>query len=182
MQLRGRRLKFTAVAALVVLSLTGFSSGRGHGGSGDGGGGGGGGCSSSSQDHGSSSSTSGGGTYHDDDDYDDYDDTGTSSGSSSGNTSGSTSTSVRDARVELVSCVTEADPYATVEVTNPNSTGHSFTVTVRFLDAGSEQVDVRSVDEFVAANDAATVRVPLGRPGLASQVDRCDPDLYAPAE
>jgi hypothetical protein len=181
MHLRGRGLKFTAVAALVVLSLTGFSSGRGHGSGrgGDGDGGGGGGCSSSSQDHDSSSSTTsgGGGTYRDHDD-DDHDDTGSSSGGSSG----STSASVRDARVELVSCVTEADDYATVEVTNPNSHGYYFTVTVRFLDAGSGQVDVRSVDEFVAGNDAAKVRVPVSRPGLEARIDRCAPDPYAPVE
>ncbi len=175
MQLRGRRLKFTAVAALVVLSLTGFSTGRGHGSSGSSsgdGGGGGGGCSSSSQNHDSSSSTSGGSTYRDDDN-----DTGSSSGSSSG----VTSKPLRDAKVELVTCATEDEAYATVEVTNPNSRGSDFTVTVRFLDAGSEQVDVRSKDEFVPAKGVVKVRVPLAAPGMAAQVDRCDPDLYAPA-
>ncbi|MDQ1046449.1 hypothetical protein [Streptomyces sp. V4I2] len=180
MQLRGSRLKFTAVAVLVVLSLTGFSSGRGHGSSSSGGSSSsdGGGCSSSGQDHdSSSSSTSGGGTYrdYDDDDDDDYG----SSGSSSG---GSTSTAPADAEVELVSCVTEADAYATVEVTNPNSVGHYFTVTVRFLDADSQQVDVQSVDEFVAANDKAKVQVPLDNPGLAAEVVKCDPDLFASAD
>ncbi|WP_254402840.1 hypothetical protein [Streptomyces sp. AC555_RSS877] len=176
MQLRGRRVKFAAVAALVVLSLTGFSTGRGHRSSGSSSGdGGGGGCSSSSQNHDSSSSSSGGSTYRDDDD--DYNDTGSSSGSSSGGTS----KPLRDAKVELVTCATEDEAYATVEVTNPNSRGADFTVTVRFLDAGSEQVDVRSVDEFVTAKGVVKVRVPLAAPGMAAQVDRCDPDLYAPA-
>ncbi|KOU77645.1 hypothetical protein ADK57_01960 [Streptomyces sp. MMG1533] len=176
MHLRGRRLKFTAVAVLVVLSLTGFSSGRhGHGRKSDGGSGGG--CSSSSQNHDSSSSTSGGSRYRDYDDDDDYGDTGSSSGSSSA----STSTPLKDARVKLVSCATEDNAYATVKVSNPNSQGAYFTVTVRFVDAGSEQLDAQSVDEFVAANDAATVQVPLENPGLAAQVDHCDPDLYAPA-
>ncbi|MFD3616772.1 hypothetical protein ACFWWT_16335 [Streptomyces sp. NPDC058676] len=177
MHRRGRRLKFTAVAVLVVLSLTGFSSGRGHGSSGSSSGGDGGGCSSSSQNHDSSSSTSGGSTYRDHDDDDDYNDTGSSSGSSST----STSKPLSDARVKLVSCATEDEAYVTVEVSNPNSRAAYFTVTVRFLDAGSEQVDVRSVDEYVAANDEVKVRVPLSSPGLAAQVDRCDPDPYAPA-
>ncbi|MET7287890.1 hypothetical protein [Streptomyces sp. NPDC005573] len=60
MNLRGRRLRFTAVLAVVVLALTGFSR---HGHSRHGGGSGGG-CSSSHQDHdgsSSSGSTSGGG-------------------------------------------------------------------------------------------------------------------------
>jgi hypothetical protein len=173
MDLRGRRLKFTAVTALVVLALTGFSTGRGHGSSSGGSdGGSGGGCSSSSQDHDSSSSTSGGGTHrdYDDDDDDDY-----------GSSSGSASTVPEDAQVKLVSCATEAEAYATVAVTNPNSAGHYFTVTVRFLDADSQQVDLRTVDEFVAANETTEVQVPLDHPGLAAEVDHCDPELYAPA-
>ncbi|KUO14848.1 hypothetical protein [Streptomyces dysideae] len=173
MDLRGRRLKFTVVTALVVLALTGFSTGRGHGSSSSSGGSGsdgGGGCSSSSRDHDSSSSTSGGGTHrdYDDDDDDDY-----------GSSSGSASTAVKDAQVKLVSCVTEAEAYATVAVTNPNSAGRTFTVTVRFLDADSNQVDLRTVDEFVAANETTEVQVPLDHPGLAAEVDHCDPELYA---
>ncbi|MET7846750.1 hypothetical protein ABZT48_00595 [Streptomyces avermitilis] len=103
MYTRGRTLKFAAVLAIVVLALTGFSRGRGHGGSHSGGGGG---CSSSSQNHdSSSSSTSGGGSYSSgsttsgsgsddsyDDSYDDSDDDsyGSSSSSSGGSSGGST--------------------------------------------------------------------------------------------
>ncbi|WP_037669909.1 hypothetical protein [Streptomyces griseus] len=179
MHSRGRSIRLTAVAALVVLSLTGFSTSRGHGHGSSHGSGGGGGCSSSSQDHDSSSSSGGGSSgsrYHDYDDDDDYD-TGSSGGSS-----GTTSSAARDATVELVSCVTEADAYATVEVTNPNSTGYFFTITVKFLDAKSDQVDLRTVDEFVAANDTAKVQVPLANPGLAAKVDRCAPEPSAPAD
>ncbi|MGW7609749.1 hypothetical protein ACWGKW_21225 [Streptomyces sp. NPDC054766] len=65
MYTRGRRLRFTVVSVMVVLALTGFSSGRGHRSrSHDSGGGGG--CSSSRQDHDSSSSSTtsgGGGSY-----------------------------------------------------------------------------------------------------------------------
>ncbi|AJE84704.1 hypothetical protein SLNWT_4328 [Streptomyces albus] len=60
------QLRLTAVLAVVVLSLTGFSARGGHGGHG-GHGSGGGGCSSSHQNHG------GGSSYRDhDDDDDDY--------------------------------------------------------------------------------------------------------------
>ena len=78
---RGKTLKLTAVSTLVVLALTGFSTGRGHGGgSGSHDGGGGGGCSSSSQNHDSSS----GGSHRDHYDDDDYDDDDYGSGSSGG--------------------------------------------------------------------------------------------------
>ena len=159
-----------AVLVLVVLALTGFSTGSHHGisksrggksrsGSHDGDSGGGG-CSSSSQDH---------------------DDTDDDSGSgSSGNTS-ATAQAAQVAQVELVSCVTKTEPYATVQVTNPNSTGDYFTVTVTFLDADSGQVDLRTVDEFVAANDTTRVQVDLSDPGLAAKVDHCVPDPHAPA-
>ncbi|MFD9430413.1 hypothetical protein [Streptomyces sp. NPDC060002] len=182
MDRRGRKLKFTTVAVLVVLALTGFSTSKGHGRSSHSGGGGGG-CSSSSQNHDSSSSTSGstssgssGSTYHDYDDDDDYtDDTYGDGGSSS------TSTAQRDATVELVDCATPSEAYATVEVTNPNATGGYFTVTVDFLDAGSRRVEQRTTDEYVAANDTATVQVDLSAPGIAAKVDHCEPEQYAPA-
>ncbi|MFI6936644.1 hypothetical protein [Streptomyces sp. NPDC050287] len=93
-----RTLKFTAVLAMVVLALTGFSTGRhGHRGGSGSSSGGSGGCSSSSQDHdgssssnsSSSSSTSGGGSYGSGSDDDSYGgSTDDSYGSSSG-TSGS---------------------------------------------------------------------------------------------
>ncbi|MFD7437644.1 hypothetical protein [Streptomyces sp. NPDC059861] len=191
MDLRGRKLKLTAVAALVVLTLTGFSTGRHSGGTGSGGGGGGG-CSSSGQDHDSSSSTSGGGTWsgsgHDDDDhdydgssgsggYDDsYDDTGTGSGSDDGSGSGET---LRDATAELVGCATEQDSYATVAVTNPNDRGAYFTVTVDFLDAASHRVEQGTWDEFVGANETVDVRVNLSSPGVAAKVDHCEAEPHA---
>ncbi|MDR6974753.1 hypothetical protein J2X68_001431 [Streptomyces sp. 3330] len=176
MDRRGRKLRFAAVAVCVVLALTGFSTSKGHGRSH---GGGGGGCSSSDQNHDSSSSTSGatssgssGSTYYDDDDTDDtYGDGGSSS----------TSTAQQDATVELVDCATPSEAYATVEVTNPNAAGGYFTVTVDFLDAGSRRVELRSAEEYVAANDTATVQVDLSAPGVAAEVDHCDPEPYAPA-
>lgn len=164
MDLRGRKLKFTAVTALVVLALTGFSSGRGHGGSGDGDSGGG--CSSSSQNHDSS-------TSRDDDDYD-YDGSGSDGSGSDG--SGSADV-VQDAAVELVSCATEANPYAVVEVTNPNTAGDEVTVVVHFLDAKSSVVDMQTVDEIVPANETVEVKVDLTDAAVAAQVDQCEAEL-----
>ncbi|MGW0943951.1 hypothetical protein ACWD4O_15560 [Streptomyces sp. NPDC002623] len=173
MDRRGQKLKFTAVAAGVVLALTGFSTGRGHGSSSHSGGGGG--CSSSSQNHDSSSSSSsgGGGTYRD---YDDDDDTNGGSGGSS-----NASTTLQDATVQLVDCATPTTPYATVEVTNPNSTGGYFTVTVDFLDADAHRVEQGTTDEYVAANGTETVQVDLSSPGVATEVDHCEPETSAPA-
>ena len=83
--------------ATVVLALTGFSSGHKSGGrhkSSHSDSDGGGGCSSSSQDH------------------DSYTPRTTSTRRAS---------TLQDGTAVLVSCATKTAPYATVEVTNPNS-------------------------------------------------------------
>ncbi|WP_460066801.1 hypothetical protein [Streptomyces sp. YKOK-I1] len=167
MNTRGHgKLRFAAVSALVVLALTGFSTGSHHGigkssgkhrsGSSDSdSSGGGGGCSSSSQDHDGSSS----------------------GGSSSG---GSSSTTGQDAVVDLLICATESDPYATVRLTNPNSTGDHFTVTVRFFDADSQELEERTADAYVAGDDTTTVQVAMSSASVAAKVDHCEPEAYAP--
>ncbi|MFE6333620.1 hypothetical protein ACFVOK_10425 [Streptomyces sp. NPDC057798] len=158
MDLRGRKLKFAAVTTMVVLALSGFSSGRGTGGSG-GDGDSGGGCSSSGQDHDSSSSRQ-------DDDYD---------GSGSGGSGAGEA--VQDSTVELVSCATEADPYAVVEVSNPNGVSDRVTVVVHFLDDRSAVVDLRTVEEVVPANGTVSVQVDLPDAAVAARVDHCEADL-----
>lgn len=182
---------------LVVLALTGFSSGRGRGGShGHSGGGGGGGCSSSGQDHDSSrSSTSSGGSYgsggstsssggsygSDDDDH-------ASSGSSytrrpnHGSTPTSSSGSgraLKDGTAKLVSCATPAAPYATVEVRNPNGRKARFSVSVTFEDVQGITVVDRYGDVTVPANGTATVEVRVGGSGLVDSVDHCEVDRRA---
>ncbi|GGM02677.1 hypothetical protein GCM10010129_52550 [Streptomyces fumigatiscleroticus] len=178
MRSRGHVLRLTAVSTLVVLALTGFSTGRhGHGG------GGGGGCSSSSQDHDTSSTsggTSGSGSYGKDydDDYDDYDDD--SYGSTGG--SGSGTPALQDATAELVSCATAQQPYATVEVTNPNDVDGVFTVTVTFEDARGDEIVSRQEEADVPADDTATVRVQVGGTDeRAATVAHCDLDPTAEA-
>ncbi|MEU4487545.1 hypothetical protein AB0H94_22120 [Streptomyces purpurascens] len=195
MQIRGRRLKFTAVLVLVVLALTGFSTGRGRGGShGHGGGSGGGGCSSSSQDHDSSRSSTSGGGYGGGS-YDSDDDSYGSSGSGGGSSYtrrpnyGSTPTSsagsgsrkaLRDGTAKLVSCATPARPYATVEVSNPNGREADFSVSVTFEDAQGVTVIDRYGDVTVPANGKATVDVQVGGgTGLVDSVDHCEVDRQA---
>jgi hypothetical protein len=198
MQSRGRALRFTAVSTLVVLTLTGFSTGRhGHH---SGGGGGGGGCSSSHQDHDTSSSTSGGGISKDDDNdgyggsgsyrdsydgnsyaasYDDsYDD-----GSGGDTGYDSTEPAQQDATAELVSCATERRPYATVDVTNPNDGDGRFVVTITFQDAGGDAIVSRSERVDVSAHETVRTRVDLGsQKGRAGTVAHCNLDPAAPAD
>lgn len=196
MQSRGRILRFTAVSTLVVLSLTGFTSGRGHGhGSHHSGSGGGGGCSSSSQDHDdTSSSTSGGGAYKDDGDYgssgggsgsyrdsDPYDDDSDDDYGSGGSTS-TTAPALDDATVKLLSCATPKKPYATVEVTNPNADEGTFAVTISFRDSRNAEVISRVEEVDVPANGKETAQVDVGYDDArAARVDHCDLEAAAPA-
>ncbi|MFF4564059.1 hypothetical protein [Streptomyces sp. NPDC001435] len=196
MRSRGRTLRFTAVSALVVLALTGFTSGRGHGhGHGYHHSGSGGGCSSSSQDHDdTSSSTSGGGTYKDDDDYgssgggsyrdsDPYDDNDNSDDDyGSGSGTSTTAPSLDDATAKLLSCATPKKPYATVEVTNPNADEGTFAVTITFRDARDAEIISRVEEVDVPANDKATAQVDIrGYDDRAARVDHCDLEAAAPA-
>ncbi|MER7869305.1 hypothetical protein ABTZ90_19980 [Streptomyces cellulosae] len=174
---RGKTLKLTAVSALVVLTLTGFSTGRGHGGSsghhdGDSGGG----CSSSSQNHDSSS----GGSHrdYDDDDYDDYDDDYGSSGGPGGS---ETSMSPEAATVTLVECASEQTPYATVEVTNDDTVDGTFSVTVVFKDAAGEELTRGTEEVLVPAGETTTAEVPVDDETSLPQIDECELDSYAPA-
>ncbi|WP_327691233.1 hypothetical protein OG870_20380 [Streptomyces sp. NBC_00461] len=183
MHLRGRGLKYTAVLAFVVLSLTGFT-GRSHGHHGIGKShgignshGGGGGCSSSAQDHDSSSSSSH--RYYDDDD--DYSSSGSSGSSGGSGGTSSTTASLQDATVKLVRCASATAPYATVEVTNPNAVAATFSVSVTFKDKRDEYLVTGFADVEVPANDTATAKVQVGSASLVASVDHCDVDESARA-
>ncbi|XUL90209.1 hypothetical protein ACQ86D_29235 [Streptomyces galilaeus] len=162
MQTRGRRLRFTAVLALTVLTLTGFSTGRHHSSSRHGSGSSsGGGCSSSSQDHDTSTNR-----------RPNYRSTPGSTASS-----GSGTTSPQDGTAKLVSCATAKKRYATVEVTNPNSSKAGFSVHVTFLDAQDNEVDYNLAGVQVPAKGRATVRVPVR--ATSTPVDHCEVDPEA---
>ncbi|MBJ6633066.1 hypothetical protein [Streptomyces sp. I5] len=160
---RGKTLRLAAVSTLVVLALTGFSTGRGHGGSsGDGGGGG---CSSSSQNHDSSS----GGSHRDYDD-DDYG----SSGGSGGSGGSEASISPDAATVTLVDCASEETPYATVEVTNTDTVDGTFSVTVVFRDAAGEELDSGTEEVSVPAGGTTPVRIPVNDAESVPLIEECD--------
>ncbi|MFI5663434.1 hypothetical protein [Streptomyces sp. NPDC051684] len=157
------------MATLVVVALTGFTTGRSHGHSKSRGGSGGG-CSSSSQKHDSSSSgysgSGSGYTRH------------TRHGSTSNSTS--SASTLRDGRVKLLTCADARRAYATVEVTNPNSERARFDVRATFLDASGATVTSVGHEVTVPAKGRATAKVPVGSADLAAEVDRCDiaPDAY----
>ncbi|MFE1235893.1 hypothetical protein [Streptomyces tendae] len=174
MTTRGRALRYTAISALVVLSLTGFSTGRhGHGGDGSGGG-----CSSSGQDHDGSSSTSGGDAYKDDDDtygtggsghHEDDDDTyGDDSGGGSGEAEG--------AVLNLITCVRVDQPWSTVEVSNPNAVERTFPVTVLFKDADGTTIDEGTEEVTVPADGVSAIRVPFDGSGTPDHCELSQPD------
>ena len=166
MYTRGRTLRYTAVLTLVVLTLTGFSDGRGHGGgksrSGKSRSGtsgrhsGGGGCSSSEQDHDASRSS---GTHR----------THRRSTPTASSTGGSGGTALDEATVVLVHCATTTKPYSTVEVTNPNSRKGTFHVQVVFVDDAGDWLASSGQQVTVSAKATKTVRV---RPADTTVVDR----------
>jgi hypothetical protein len=154
----GRKVKLTAVAALVVLTLTGFSTGR-HKSDGDSDGSGGG-CSSSSQDHDSSTSS-------------------TSGGGSDGGSGSVGSSATRDGTARLLTCATKAKPYATIEVTNPNDVSGTFEVHIVFEDAKEHSLSDNTEEVVVPANQTRTVQVAMyNGETRAAKVDTCnlDPD------
>jgi hypothetical protein len=146
MRSRGRVLRFTAVTATVVLALTGFSSGHKSSGrhkSSDSDGGGG--CSSSSQNHDSYTPRT----------------TSTRHGST-----------LQDGTAVLVSCATKAAPYATVEVTNPNSRQAVFEVGFSFTDASGRTLSRGDKRVTVSADGTSRIQVPTSRAVLA-KLDHC---------
>ncbi|MFE3036370.1 hypothetical protein ACFXKY_32540 [Streptomyces canus] len=155
MQTRGRVLKFTAVSVLVVLSLTGFSTGHGHS-SGR--------YKSKSRTH---SSDSGGGCSSSRQNHDSYTPRTTSNRSSS-----TRSSALQDGTALLVSCATEATPYATVEVTNPNSRRATFEVRFAFQDATGRALDSEVKQVEVPARGTSNVQVRAGRSVIA-KLDHC---------
>lgn len=202
MPTRTRALKFTAVLAFVVLSLTGFSRGghSGHGHSyGHSHGGGGGGCSSSHQDHdtssSSSSSTSGGGSYDDTGD-DSYVSGGTASTSTTGGTGGtyrhrpthtttpsaSSGSGLQDGRVTLISCAGVKKPYATVQLTNPNGRRATFSVEVSFRDRDGTELDFNDKDVTVPANGTVRAEVAYDAGYSPDLPDHCEVEPRAGVE
>ncbi|MFE5024513.1 hypothetical protein ACFRAO_14550 [Streptomyces sp. NPDC056656] len=184
-----RGLKLTALAAVVVLALTGFSTGRGHGGSGKSKSRGsssssGGGCSSSKQNHGGGYNGSHHSDYDDDDYYDDS--YGSSGGSDTTPTPTSTAPDTGDATFVIVDCAgpdrragkrsrasRKADSTVTVRVTSLKTSTYDFGISVDLLDARGNLVE--NVDEGVTldAGETKTVTLRMTVPSKASKVSKC---------
>lgn len=163
------------MSVLVVLALTGFSTGRGHRSHGDDGGGG---CSSSGQDH--DGSSSGGGTsgsrYDDDDDGD----LTTGGGGSTARTATPSPTTSDVADVRLERCATAEEPKARLGVSNYNATKGVFSVHIAFQDASGVTLEERTMDVTVAARDSVLLEVVLDR-AVAARVAHCEAEPVAPS-
>ncbi len=172
-RVKTRGIKLTAMAAITVLALTGFSTGRSHGTSRHGSGGHGGGCSSSSQRQNGSSASD------DDDDYRAGYERGYRSGTNGHHTSGSGSaasetgsgsgrTRASTIKATLVSCVTADRPWSTVRLRNTGSRADRYTGSVTFYDKDGAYVDLQGiVDVSVARGKTKTVKVkPLDPQGI----------------
>ena len=186
-----RGLKLTALAAVVVLALTGFSTGHGSGsGSGKSKSRGssssshsGGGCSSSKQNHGGGYT---GSHHYDDDDYD-YDDSyGSSSGGSDTTpTDTATGSATGDADVVIVDCAgpgrkagkrraaAKADSTVTVRVTSRELGANDFSVGVDLLDGGGRIVENVSKTVTLDEGETETVTLKMTMPRQAAKVYRC---------
>ncbi|MCX4812956.1 hypothetical protein OG601_20385 [Streptomyces sp. NBC_01239] len=175
MHTRGRRLRFTAVLALTVLTLTGFSTGRHHSHSRHGSSGGGGGCSSSSQDHDTSTSSGGstsGSTHRSRPTY----------RSTPTATSSATARPLKDGTAVLKRCASVEDPYSTVEVRNPNGREALFTVKVTYKAGNGSTLADTTSQVSVPANGRATLRMAAAGTGALDRLDHCEVDPRATAD
>ncbi|MEV7678620.1 hypothetical protein AB0O64_08685 [Streptomyces sp. NPDC088341] len=172
-----RRMRFAAVLVVVVLALTGFSSGKGKskGSSGGGGGGGGGGCSSSKKSNGGYVGAGAGSDY--DSDYDSGDDY---NGSSSGSTADPYATSSDTVRARVVTCVRKASgkrkavTYATVRVEAPTGTTGVYEIDVDFKDASGTVVDSADTEVTLESGESKTLRIAMDFPKQVTRVRACE--------
>ncbi|MEU6865058.1 hypothetical protein ABZ924_17530 [Streptomyces sp. NPDC046876] len=139
----GRRIRFSAALAVVVLSLTGFSSGHGKHGSG------GHGCSSGKSHSSSNDSNS-----------------NSSSGSSKNKQSGA------PAHATVVSCAGSGRPLAELQVTSDLDTERNVDVPVTF-EGKAGTVDQMTVRVTLKPRETRKVPVPMANPGKVGDVQRC---------
>lgn len=168
--MRGRKLRLTAVSAMVVLALTGFSSGCGHGSRSD--------ASSSesdAQDSRTSAGGSGGGTHRSQP---------TDSPTPTASPSSETAAPLKDGTAVLISCASLDDPYATVEVRNPNDRDAVFTMKMTFKDAHGATMITHTAQVPVPAKGTATDRAAVAGIGTGhvDQIARCEVNPRATAD
>ncbi|MFE9845473.1 hypothetical protein [Streptomyces goshikiensis] len=153
----GRRIRFAAVLAFVVLALTGFSS---SGGSGNGSGSGksksssGGGCSSSKSGKPKKKSHGGGG------------------GSATSSATPTGSPAAPPAHAEVVTCAGQGRTKATLKVTSDVAGARTFRVPLVFEGAAGP-VDSASVEVALQARESRTMEVAMTLPARAADVRGC---------
>jgi hypothetical protein len=143
------------VSVLVVLSLTGFSTGH---------------KSSGRHKSSHSDSDSGGGCSSSRQNHDSYTPRTTSTRSSS--------SALEDGTARVVRCATKAIPYATVEVTNPNSRQATFEVEFAFADAAGKALSSQTKQITVPARGTSNVQVKASQSVLA-ELDYCQAEPEA---
>lgn len=173
MYTRGHRLRFTAGSAIVALALTGFSSGCGRGSRSD----------DIKSPHGSSSSGSSSSAAYG---------SGAPTSGSGGETPTHRSTPtpslietvppLKDGTAVLISCASPDDPYATVEIRNPNGRDAVFTVKINFKDENGSTVIDTGDQVSVPAKDTTTYRVAVASTGRLNEIARCEVSPRATAD
>ncbi|MFI5637879.1 hypothetical protein ACIA8H_10750 [Streptomyces goshikiensis] len=154
----GRRIRFAAVLAFVVLALTGFSSSGGNGnGSGNGKSksGSGGGCSSSKSGKPKKKSHGGSG-----------------GGSATASATPTGSPAAPPAHAEVVTCAGQGRTKATLKVTSDVAGARTFRVPLVFEGAAGP-VDSASVEVALEARESRTVEVAMTLPARAADVRGC---------
>ncbi|MFD4167167.1 hypothetical protein ACFWQ1_02670 [Streptomyces albidoflavus] len=175
-----RHLRFSAVLIVVVLALTGFSTGTSSGKSGSksksrSSSSSGGGCSSSKKDNDTSRGSGHRGGYRDTH----QDDT---SSSSSGGSSSSTTTD--QVTVTVVDCAgpgrtkrAKADSTAALRVTsNATADDLSVSLALHFENAAGSTLDSPTTDLRLSPGETRTVTVRMTNPRKAAQVRDCEVD------
>ncbi|WP_256252156.1 hypothetical protein [Streptomyces sp. yr375] len=89
---------------------------------------------------------------------------------------------MKDGTAVLVRCASTDDPYATVEVRNPNGRDGLFTVKISFKDEHGSTIIDTADQVSVSAQDKATVRVPVASTGRVAEIDHCEVDPRATAD
>ncbi|GAB7075879.1 hypothetical protein [Streptomyces sp. JCM 18897] len=173
-----RHLRFSAVLIVVVLALTGFSTGSSSGKSGSksksrSSSSSGGGCSSSKKDNDISRGSGYRGGYRDTH----HDDTSSSTG-------GSSSTTTDQVTVTVVDCAgpgrtkrAKADSTAALRVTS-NATADDLSVrlALHFENAAGSTLDSPTTELRLAPGESRTVTVRMTNPRKAAQVRDCEVD------
>jgi hypothetical protein len=175
-----QHIKLSAVLAVVVLALTGFTTSSHGGGSGKSRGSSsssGGGCSNSEKSNGSYHRTDN--DYDDDDNDNDNDDYYGSSSGSSGDSGSPDATASDEPQAYVSRCAqprkgkVKAVTASTVRLTANAVGSHTYEVDVTFLDAVGNTVDTGEASVDVEGGETKTVSVRMDSPSKVSRVKKC---------